>query len=366
MGRSVRGAIAALAFVVHGAGGPAAFADDAYDAKIITVPTPMGAASTIQRAPSRASHPPASLTTPIGIQNGDFSLGLLGWTLDESGGSTTPGTVEVVNEEAVFSEGDSFLVSLRQTFIVPPNTIELTFDFRDVPGFDQTDVFIPDAFEASLLDASFHSVVPTWDTLATSFFNMQETGAILQASGVTLNGTIVSVDVSSLAAGSEVSIFFDLIGGDGDLATSVTLDSVALVADGCNVFAEHTEYGTGWPGTLGVPQVTVVTEPLLGSVLQLDVSNSYGQPTTAIGILSLAPDAMATPVGGTLLVSVLPGDLIGIWTFPLPGSTGSIGHQVGNIIDLCGVSFFGQVIVFDPGATDNYAFSAGISFVLGS
>lgn len=300
-----------------------------------------------------------------GIVNGDFSLGLTGWIAAQAGGSVTPGQVLPIAEQAVFAEGDSFLITLSQTFVVPPNAVTLRFDFSAIPGFDLQAMFIPDAFEAQLLDGAMQSVVPTWDPLATSFFNVQENGTMLLGAGTTVSGSVVTLDVSHLTPGDLLTLYFDLIGGDGDHQSGVTIDGVEIITDGCGLFADHGEYGMGWPGTLGVPAVSVLSEPQLGAALVVDVTSSNPLPTIGVGILSRATDSRPTPYGGTLLVSALPGDVVGIWTFAVLPPTTTVIHPIPDDELLCGVPIFGQIILADPGASHGFAFSRGLQFTLG-
>lgn len=163
-----------------------------------------------------------------GVTNGGFSAGLSGWTAVQLGGGAAPGSVSAVGGRAQFLEGDSFLVELNQTVIVPAGATTLRFDLLQVPGFDLSAQFVPDAFEAALLDANLQSVVPTWNALATSYFNMQETGAINAGPGVSVSGSLVSVDISAVPVGTQVTLYFDFIGADADTAGGVQIDNVRI------------------------------------------------------------------------------------------------------------------------------------------
>jgi len=165
------------------------------------------------------------------IANPDFVSGLTGWTASHFGGSTAPGAVSALNGQATLAEGDSFLVTLEQTFTVPANPDLLAFDLSLIPGFDLGDAFIPDAFEVSLLDANNASVVPTWRPGATSFFNLEEDGTPHPGSATTFNGTTVSVDISGVPEGTAVTLFFDLIGGDSDTGSGVSIGNIVLAQE---------------------------------------------------------------------------------------------------------------------------------------
>ena len=189
--------------------------------------------TTLYRAPVQVRGATASAAGGGPLRNGDFADGLVGWTWSQSGGGSTPGQVSVENEQAVMLEGDSFLVTLQQSFIMPPGAQTLSFDLILNPGFDTSSVFIPDAFEAQLLDQSNLPVVPTWNPLATSFFNMQEDQSTNIGSGTTFIGGTVAVDVSAVPAGTLVTLFLDFICADFDTAGGVTLENVALIGACC-------------------------------------------------------------------------------------------------------------------------------------
>ncbi|MGE3164654.1 MAG: hypothetical protein AB7O52_07100 [Planctomycetota bacterium] len=188
------------------------------------VRTPQGGVA----AGAAASAQPFGPGPGLGITNGDFALGLVGWVGSQSGGLVAPGQVSVVAEQAQLVEGDSFIVTLEQTFVVPPFPSTIAFDVIFLPGFDQSANFIPDAFEVSLLDAGLLPVVQPWDILATSFFNVQEDGAVNAAPGVIWDGTTATVDISALVAGQVVTLFFDYVNGDADTAGGVRVDNVTL------------------------------------------------------------------------------------------------------------------------------------------
>ena len=72
-----------------------------------------------------------------GLVNGDFSQGLTGWTVAQAGGDATPGSVSGADGAAGMVEGDSFLVSLSQSFVMPSNAVSLEFTIEALPGFEK-------------------------------------------------------------------------------------------------------------------------------------------------------------------------------------------------------------------------------------
>jgi hypothetical protein len=162
------------------------------------------------------------------LTNGSFAEGLAGWSTSELGGSAAPGGVVAGGGVANISEGDSFLVTLSQTFQVPAGPKALSFTVRLEPGFDRSGVSIPDAFEASLLDAGELPVTRSWSDQATSFINFQESGAVNSGAGVAWDGQRAMLDLSAVPGGTLVTLYFDLIGADLDVLTAVRVDDVEV------------------------------------------------------------------------------------------------------------------------------------------
>ena len=196
----------------------------------LCVPLLLAAALASQSRPTTWIHTSSPILAESNgpLRNGDFSDGLNGWTLDVQGGGAAPGRVTVPNGAAVFEEGDAFLVSLVQSFTVPQEPDTLSFTFEAVPGFDTSHAWIPDAFEVQLLDDTLQSVVPTWDPLATSFFNVQEDGTVFRGTSTNWDGLTATVDVRHLAPGTHLTLFLDLIGADQDTASGVTVDGICF------------------------------------------------------------------------------------------------------------------------------------------
>jgi RHS repeat-associated protein len=163
------------------------------------------------------------------IVNGDFSAGLTGWTAEVVGHAPgdTPGQVSALGGAAQFHENASFLVSLKQSFVVPPNPQSIAFDLVSL-GLADPAGGIPDAFEASLLTASGASAVPTHRPGATSFLNLNPGGEVSSTTGVTFDGRHATVDISSLSPGSTVTLVFDLIGNPPGATSVAAIDNVSI------------------------------------------------------------------------------------------------------------------------------------------
>ncbi len=159
------------------------------------------------------------------LTNGDFGNGLSGWQIEVvgHGADRLPGQVLAAGGVATLVENQSFRVSLAQTFRLG-DTAQISFDITRL-ALDLPAGGLPDAFEVSLLDANQHSLVPTVDALATSFFNANP-GMVQTAAGVQFDGSRVTLDVSTLAPGTEVTLYFDLIGHPPGTGSRVGIDNI--------------------------------------------------------------------------------------------------------------------------------------------
>lgn len=319
--------------------------------------------TSLRRGPGSSAPAPGSTyagTLDVGLTNGDFSGGLVGWTVGESGGGFAPGSVDVVGGAAELLEGDSFVVSLSQTFVLPDGIATLSFDVSQVPGFDLTDDFLPDAFEATLLtDGGFPAVDP-WAPFATSFFNLQEDGASNLGPTTTFDGTRVHVALDAVPAGVTLTLVFDLIGADADVGSGLQVDAVGLDFD-CDVPASWSYYGDAFPGGNGAPVLTPLSSRAIGATYEIEISNPTGVEADAIGFIGLAPAATPTGFGGLLLL-----EPVTIISFDLPAAGMIAPHDNDPDIALCGLPVYAQVVMVDPTAPQGWAFSEGLEIIIGS
>ncbi|MCP5250095.1 MAG: cadherin-like domain-containing protein, partial [Candidatus Accumulibacter sp.] len=173
--------------------------------------------------------PPASPTGNNGFSITGGGSPLAGWT--ENGSVATTASTATLSENATVTSG------LSQTFVVPVGATSLEFtisssDFRTNLAGNP-----PDAFEAALLDASGHPVIATASglSLTDAFLNVQSSGDIFFAPGVSVSGRsasgqvaalnspiTVTADLTGVAAGTQVTLYFDLL-GFGPYDSSLTL-----------------------------------------------------------------------------------------------------------------------------------------------
>jgi hypothetical protein len=125
--------------------------------------------------------------------------------------------------------------------------------------------------------------------------------------------------------------------------------------------ATWSNYGAGWPGTLGTPSLTSSANPSLGSTITLSIGNSLGANTTGFLAIGLTQASLTTCFGGTLLL--LP---ISIITIRIPATGLSVpGPIPKGDASWCGLAIFLQVMEFDAGASKGVSFTPGLELDLG-
>ncbi len=176
----------------------------------------------------------------------------------------------------------------------------------------------------------------------------------IDSSGAQSNGFSHS---GSLALdGSYVTFYSDatnLVAGDTNGANDIFVHHVCLPASWSN-------YGTGFPGTLGVPSLTAQGDPVLGATLDVDVGNSTSTSTLAYLLVGYSEAATPLRKGGELLV-------IPVFTIviALPPSGTTVSEDIEDDEALCGLEFFAQTFLLDAGAAKGQATSAGLKLILG-
>src|SRR3954447_8728173 len=173
---------------------------------------------------------------PAGLVNGDFSIGdpaapNYGWI--------TRGNASIAGGVGILAEGTAVESEFSQTFSILPGTTTLRFTIVASNLVSNGAANPPDAFEAALLDAATLMPLvgpPTGLSNTDAFLNIQQTGEVFYAPAVTVPGAgpsgtiaalnvplVVSVDVSSVPANTQATLFFDLIGFN-PAASSVQVD----------------------------------------------------------------------------------------------------------------------------------------------
>lgn len=128
----------------------------------------------------------------------------------------------------------------------------------------------------------------------------------------------------------------------------------------CTLPASWTSYGSGWPGTNGVPALVARSNPVLCVTLEVFADNSSGVATSGVFLAGDRSVNRWTPWGGTVLV--LPAVVMSVL---VPADGLSITSTVPCDDALCGMKVFAQVLEMDPGASRGVSFTPGLELRLG-
>lgn len=125
--------------------------------------------------------------------------------------------------------------------------------------------------------------------------------------------------------------------------------------------ASDQNYGNGWPGTLGIPNLTVNAPPAFQSIVTISIDNSATVSTAAIVFLGFVRANIHTHAGGTILVSP-PWIMIPV---ALSVGTNNLISPVPTDLRYCGLQFDLQCLELDFGASRHISFTPGLEMVLG-
>jgi hypothetical protein len=163
-------------------------------------------------------------------------------------------------------------------------------------------------------------------------------------------------DLASISADGEFVAFTstatNLVPGDTNKVGDV------FVHDRCDAFWSN--YGAGFPGTNGIPSLTSRTDPLLGTTVTVDFSNSSGISTVGVLLIGYQRTQIPTGRGGDLLVDP---SIVVFVTIPANGM--SYSGYVPDDEALCGFRIDLQAIESDVGAAKRLSFTPGLELVLG-
>jgi len=148
----------------------------------------------------------------------------------------------------------------------------------------------------------------------------------------------------------------DLVPGDGSNFVDVFVNDLANPGD----LAQWSNWGDGWPGTLGVPTLTATAPPAFGSSGQVEISNSLGLWTVAFLVIGVDQADIPTKYGGTLLVTL--NDIVPVLVPPFDGS---FDFSIPFDPSLVGATGHVQAIELDAGASRGLSFTPGLLMHVG-
>jgi hypothetical protein len=162
-----------------------------------------------------------SVNGAITIVNDDFSNGLNGWTVFGP-------VVDGGGFARLYDDHMSFQGTLEQGFVVPVGAQSLSFSYVLSLTPDATSgSFLPDAFTASLLDPASNPILSTPGY--TDYFYHDDGGTVDFDPGiVSKSGNTVTLDLSSVPAGTNARIVFDLYMGDDGWTTQADVHYVGV------------------------------------------------------------------------------------------------------------------------------------------
>ena len=124
--------------------------------------------------------------------------------------------------------------------------------------------------------------------------------------------------------------------------------------------ASSSNYGAGFPGTLGIPTLSVSSPPLLGSEFDVELGNSAGVPTVGILLAGFTAIDIHGSWGGSLLVKP-----VLVFNVSLDVSGGTLPVELAYDPTLAGLHVYCQGLEVDHGAQKKLSSSPGLELVLG-
>ena len=124
--------------------------------------------------------------------------------------------------------------------------------------------------------------------------------------------------------------------------------------------ANWSNYGAGYPGTLGVPDFVATAGPTVGQPLTLLLENSSGYTVPMLLFASTETAIFDTKAGGSLLTEPTIVVASGV-----PAGGLQVNWNVPNTPALIGVTLHVQAVQVDTGAAFGFAFSPGLTLTFG-
>jgi len=262
------------------------------------VPLPLGARTFHVRATDQAGNVGTSTQTLIHC---GFADDLSGWNVTEDGGTEEDkGGVTPTEGHALLHEGDSFLVNLATGFTIPAGATQLRFDLESL-NFDTTTTgAVRDAFEVALVDSQGRPIVPTIGTGRDAFYNQTEGLEAALGSGTTVSGSMVSVDLTGVAAGTTARLVFRLVNNDDDTETRAEVGCVVVDAGEAS-FVPGTPDAPGFTTTFastgsgGVSNLSALTSGATSATDTPQFQTTDSQPASTTSSNTSQAQANANP-----------------------------------------------------------------------
>jgi RHS repeat-associated protein len=324
------------------------------------------------QATDKAGNVSAPSNVSFTLATCSFISELTGWTVHQDGGTAGgQGTVTVAGTDAVLDEGDSFDVTLSRPVVLGAGTTSLSFMYAG-PSFDTSNNGrMNDAFEAALVNAQGQPLVPTIAGNRDAFFNLTEGQPVALGQGTTVNGQMVTLDLSGVAAGTTGTLIFRLVNNDGDASGSGPDTSVRIAC----VDAPFGPSPAAAPA-LGGGSVVAAALAVQPAVAAFD-TRTLASPNTATGPVTSPPNAsglavsVAAPAAGATFT---PGQSVLVSGQASAGGTGRVVAVTVNGIEVEALDAAGDyftTLTIAPGqnpiqvqATDDHGHTATASLTV--
>jgi Tol biopolymer transport system component len=181
----------------------------------------------------------------------------------------------------------------------------------------------------------------------------------------------VNIHSDGAEANANSMAYAATISGDGQLvafasiATNLVDDDTngledVFVHEACSAIASWSTYGTGFPGTNGVPSLNSQSNPTFGSSLIIDLASSSSFYTAAVLFVGYQQAQIHSAWGGDLLLLPAITSLIA-----LPPTGTSLTGDLPDDEAYCGFEVDLQAIEADAGAAKGVSFTPGLQLILG-
>jgi Tol biopolymer transport system component len=191
------------------------------------------------------------------------------------------------------------------------------------------------------------------------FLHDRSTG-ITERESVGASGAQSNADSVGLISGDGLSVAFTTLASNL-VANDTNNQFDAFVRGVCPTLAYWANYGAGFPGSNGVPSFTTRQNPVLGTTINLDLSNSGATSTTTLLIAGFDHAALPSSWGGELLVTptlILP--------TVLPAGGATFDFAIPNDFKLAATALDLQALELDAGAAHGISFTPGLALVFGN
>lgn len=211
------------------------------------------------------------------------------------------GTTKVTNNVLRLSEGNSFRVAAEIPFTVPAASTQVQVTFT-APSFDTASVGnIRDAFEVAVLGKDGQPLALPTAAERDASFNVSEGLTAISAPGTTTTATTVSVNLSSLPAGTEAKLVLRLVNNDTDDGTFVDVSRVDFLPTASAAPTGVTPtIEPGSAGKVNFETLNDVTPSLRADYGRTTLTDERTVLTTDVSIRNLG----VYNIGGRLIVAV--------------------------------------------------------------